>query len=91
MRHDHLILAHTQLYTYNRNLFIASDPNREDTFYFCIQQKKKLYRNLARIYRLKNEWFIWYENGSYRRKIHSEKPLTDAIKILEKEFQNCVE
>lgn len=90
MRYNHLTLATTQLHTYNRNLFLASNPDKEDCFFFCVKVAKGNYRKLARIYRLRNDWYIWYENGNYRQRINSTKPLTAAIKILEKEFQNCV-
>ena len=92
MKYDHLDKATTLLYSYNRNLFVSSDPNREDTFYLCllIDKASKQYKNLARIYRLKNDWYIWYENKCFRERINSEKPLTTALTILEKEFQKCV-
>ncbi len=89
MRHNHLLLAKTQLHTYNRDLFLASNPDKEDCFYLCRKLEKHSYKKLARIYRLRNDWYIWYENGSYRRRINSSKPLTAALKVLEREFRNC--
>ncbi len=83
-------MARTELYSYNRNLFVSSDPDRPDTFYLAIKKEKGQYRRLARIYKLRSEWYIWYESGSYRERINSNKPLTTALEKLEKEFQKCV-
>ena len=64
-----------------RNYAFCSSPYKSNYFLFCCNK-----RVLARVYQLGTSWYIWYEQGSYRIKINSDKPFTKAINILEKEF-----
>lgn len=68
-----------------RGYFMCSVDNRTNYFLFCFKRIV-----LARVYELNNRWYIWYEKPCYRTEIHSDKPFSEALKILERDFCQCV-
>lgn len=66
----------------NSYIYLSSDSKRAN--YYVLSVKKKI---LARIYKIKDDWYIWYEKVGCRRRVES---FTQALALLEAEVSNCV-
>lgn len=76
MRGRYIDYAKTKLKQYNKELFLASSS--DDSFVLC---KNKTI--IARIYKKRNHWYIWYEATSHSEKVEN---FSLAIRQLEEEF-----
>lgn len=81
-----------QLRTLNDNLFIASHPKKDNYFVIVRHTPTGEYMKfkdtiVARLYQLRNRWYIWYEATSHREVIDSKKPFSFALKKIEEEFK----
>lgn len=78
MREAHAKLIKTLLDKYDKKLGISSSRDKPD-YYYLVKDGKVI----ARVYKKKEKWFIWYESINAKFKVAN---FTTAKAMLEEEF-----
>lgn len=71
----------------NRDICVTAKDGTRDCFYVTVSHDGVLNDLYARIYHLKDQWYIWYYSISSRVEVTN---FTEALHVLEGEILRCV-